>query len=422
MKPYALLLFSSILSGQQYVAEFSAMAKGYRRTIRFDGGYWKATWTLHRPIQELLKWFHEYLGHHVEEWAGGEKTWEGLVYEMTLNDGKTSRTRSLDTMFNYVTATYIDSAGNVGTTTAASEAQSIARYERREELLSMDNFEQAEAEARRDLHLLRSAYPWSRPDSGVANVSLDEIGGPYLEVTACGYVFAANWRYVSTADGATGNISAWVDSIIGTDCPLLQKGKIESNTFQKKRLLEIPQRAWDTIQELLEVGDGAGGLWRAWVGNDRRLSYERVSTTPNYYIKGGQVFRGSGQGMALNLYKIKPGVYRDIEYPVRRQEYGSWYEQAGDFITEEISVGDRSGLTWSALDFSDVEQLAAVQEYEQMLEDEAASGGGERSRLNWKRVLGFKEGTAEWERAKKMSWAEKQKLIEEFKKRKRRRG
>ncbi len=144
MQQHVLHLYSPLLLGKSFVTNLRD-AVGWRRSIHVNGGYWRGNFTLFRPLDELVAQYYSFLGYHIEEKTLGEKSWEGLVYELTLNDGRTSRTRSLDMLYNHITATYIDNDGTVHTTAAATNDQSINRYGRREDLIAMDNMTSANA-------------------------------------------------------------------------------------------------------------------------------------------------------------------------------------------------------------------------------------------------------------------------------------
>ena len=402
---YTLELFTSVLDGQNFLVNVTEQALNSRRSIRLFGGYWRATFTLELELADLMRWFYNYLGCHFQERSGGEISWQGLVYEMTLDDGRVSRRRTLDEMYNHVRATYIDSNQAQQTTSAASQAQSIARYGRRENILSMDRFDQAPAEARRDAFLNINAWPWARPESGM----LQEARMPSLLVAACGYVFTANWRYTTTADNSNSTISTWLKDIIDTDCQdYLRSGQIASNSTALKQTLDVPTRSWDLVQELVELGDSSGNPYRCYVENERYVRYQQIVKQPDYYIQKGQLTKTISDASGVNPWLVKPGVFRDLDYPIRRQEQGSWFDDARDFLTEEISVGALSGLSWRALEFDEAELLAAQQEYQTWLEmfagPEAAAeiGGG---RIRWGKIL-RSEGIS-WKAFRAMSQAQR---------------
>src|SRR3990167_5193621 len=157
-----LILKTPVVYGTpNFVRNISQEAVNWRRSVRRDGGYWLGSFTWLGDAVRLSKYFNEFLSFHFEEIAGG-KTWEGLIYEMDLTINGITRRRSLDMLYNYVSVKYNDETDTNQDSTASSNAASIARYGRREELLLLDNYPQAAAEQQRDAFLKENAWPWPR--------------------------------------------------------------------------------------------------------------------------------------------------------------------------------------------------------------------------------------------------------------------
>lgn len=400
MPDYRLRLYTNALKTLAFVEDVTAIAEAYQHTIRLQGGYWRATFDLRLPLADLARWFYSHLGYHFEETSGGVKTWEGLVYEMTLNAGGVSRRRSLDDMYNHVIANYTaaDSSSSLPTSDA-TQAQSIDRYGRREERIDMDNFDLTPAEARRDTYLKVNAWPWARPVSG-GMTDPEQDPTPSLSVTCLGYIFTGNWRYVSAAlltDGDT-TINAFIGDIVDTDCEYLNKGALAANTTAIKATLDIDQRAFDTISDMVELGDASGNFYAAGVYNERYFEYKQMSNAPRYYVMGNRIMHSAGDAQAVNPWTVKPGVFRDQEYVVGRAEQGSWFADARDFLAEEITVGARSGLSWRAADVDEADQLAALQEYQEWVSRQEEGGDGGDSAPQ--HTAWWEAGTTmrEWER------------------------
>ena len=398
----SLRMFHPVLSGAAFLEDLSRVAAPtWRRSTRRDGGYWRGSFTLTGERDRLALFFHERLGAHIEEKYSGYKTWEGMVYEMDLTLEGNTRRRSLDLLSNYVTATYIDTTGDINTSAAAENEASIARYGRREELLTLDGYPQTASEKRRDTWLKENAWPWARPVG-----ALRGMGANQLTVTVCGYVFTSNWRY-ATGGATTGNVSAYIADLIA-NCEFLSAGIVNENTLQVKFESSIPSRTYDVISEQAGLGDASGNPWRFWVDNDRRANYKLIDTTPAYYLRGGELYASAGGSQAAISWTVKPGVARDMNYPISRAEYSGWLPDARDFYIEEVEAGP-GGLALKTELFEESEILAAQQAYEQALEDTGA-GSESNERLNWKRKVGLVEGTPEWEEAVRLGkdkWYEK---------------
>lgn len=368
---YNARIFTPVKQGKTFVADITKFQDDYRRTVRLQGGYWQAVMTIRKPLGELIEIFNNWLGFHFEESVGGVITWEGMVYEMTLNLPYSSRVKTLDKMSNYVKATYT-SGSSTATTAAAQQAQSIARYGRKEELLSLDQLNSTTATALRDTYLAESAWPWPRPQ--------DQGGGDEatLDIICCGYVFCMNWRYTTTADNSSSNVGAWISSIITTDCAdFIVAGSLAANSMSLTKTLQTPQRCWDQILTLVSLGDVNGNLYRIWVENNRRVHYRQVSKIPEYYIFQGNIVTSMAQDRrSVNQFQVKPGVFRDMDWPITRQDPGSYLTDARDMIIEEVSVGKNSGLSWSSLEFSEAAQIQQQKEYEASGTANDGGGGG----------------------------------------------
>jgi len=275
-KDYTLALHTSVLANNVPTTHpITDMAGGWHRSIRFQGGFWMGGFTVQDELDVLHDLFYVHLGSEIIERSGGDRTWEGMIYDMTLNDdpdapelmvkaagyahtlnwrhataddttddaddwigsilttdcpfvvtqtlspntlqvrrssklptrcfdeimrvvsmgdaanniwrfyltqnrravyeqvntgspeyfarGGVIRKRSLDTFWNHIAGKYVDEADAVQTLAAASQADSIGRYGRREYRLLENNVPQTAMEALRDLYLSENAWPWGRP-------------------------------------------------------------------------------------------------------------------------------------------------------------------------------------------------------------------------------------------------------------------
>lgn len=408
--------------------EIAKMVDGWRRSVRAIGGYWIGDFSLTASDQiseEFLRsFFYNRLGNHFHERSGGFGTWEGVVYEMELTypNGQSHR-RTFDELFNHVTTTYIDETDTVQTSSAATNDQSIGQYGRREELLLLDGYPQAAAEGQRDTFLKENAWPWSRTVGTGRTVDVMT-----LEAIVCGYVFTANWRYETAGDGSTDNLSDWISEIIGTDCStFLRAGKVQSNTKQVVKETNTPQRAWDVMAELLELGDENDLPVRLYVDNDRYVHYETIDTEPRYYLRGGKLYTIAGAKDEVNPWLVKPGVVRDLDYQVSRWDYDGWLQTGRDFYVTEVEVGTGSGLVLKTDLYEETDILASWNEYQYRMQEtdkkSVSSTSKGKDRLNWKRKIGLSE--ADWRKWEKMSpsekWQFRKNRMDEYRAKKRKR-
>lgn len=338
MATYSLRLAGRVPTGARHIADITAQAQNWQRSIRLQGGFWQGSFRVQATIAELTTWFYERLGCHVEERSGGQTTWEGLIYEMELAAGGVRRRRSLNTLANATACTWQRYDGRTVTTAFATNATSIAQYGRRETVDSVQG-DEAAGEQRRNWLLTRQA--WANPSA--VSVSKNRTSDAVLDVQVCGYAFTANWRYTSGNywDGTVEiGLSDWITELIQADCEFLTPGNIRSNTFEKQKVLQqYTVRCWDFLQELVGLGDASDQPWRLWVGPGRRAHYEAITTAPRYYLRHDGLFTTAGERTALNPYLVQPGVVRDLQYPLHRAEPGAFLTDARDILVEEVQVG-----------------------------------------------------------------------------------
>lgn len=208
MKPasYELTLWSSVLATQRYLYTLTDKAMQWKRSIRAQGGSWEGSFELEGSKTLLLDAFDTWLGCDLRERSEGVLSWRGMIREIDLVHGGSRWRRSLDTLSNYVTTTYIEPGedGQVTSSAAASHARSIARYGQKEEILLQDNLPRPAAEAMRDRHLTARAWPNPLP------VSMGAGDDFYLELSAAGYAYPMQWRFTTqtteyTTEQETGN-------------------------------------------------------------------------------------------------------------------------------------------------------------------------------------------------------------------------
>jgi hypothetical protein len=380
MGDYSLYLSTSTLSGSAPLADLTERAQMWRRSIRTEGPF-LGSFRLTGSPRELTEIFGLALGYHLEEWVSGVKNTEWMIYEMDAQINGLARRRSLDEMYNAVKITYIDDSDTVQTSSFSTQAQSIAAFGRREQLLTLDGYKQATAEQWRDSYLAENAWP-------VAKVIGSSQQRDYLDVRVAGYAFTGNWRLVTVQDGASDDVDDYISAIIGTDCEFLTAGKMQTNTLSVVRQTNTPMRSWDAMRELVKLGDSSSNRYRLHVIPGRIVVYEQIDTTPIYrWTEKG--LRDSSGG-EVNPWTARPGVARDAGWVATGIETGSWLSDRRDFYVEEIEVGARSGLSFRAEGMPETELIAAHAEYRRWvssLEDEAPAGkrnrGDRESKWRW---------------------------------------
>jgi len=231
---------------------------------------------------------------------------------------------------------------------------SIARYGRKEEILHYDNCPLDTSEAGRDTFQREHLWPWPRPVGATAP------GEAVLDVQCAGYVFTMNWMYQLVGDGDEHRLDEWLSSIVGLnyglsllhggtvatagDCQFIKTGSIAQNGLLVKEVTGAEQRPWDVISELVSLGidDGSGDYVpaRAWVGTNQLLHYAKVDTTPHYFIRADGIFDSLGGHVASSNWTMRPAVFRDMVYPRRYAEPGSFLADTRDIWVEEVEMAD----------------------------------------------------------------------------------
>lgn len=365
-----LLLYSSVLEAQSFVISFG-WPEDWRRSIRAMGGSWQGSFALAGPVADLTAAFYEWLGFDLRERGPAGVTWRGMIYDLELSIPGYTLRRSLDLMYNAISTTYqID--GAVSESSWETLDQSIARYGRREETIALDNAPSATAGAFRDTFLSGWGFPWARPAG---------IGGSdhaRLSIGVCGYGFSLNWLFARVADGTTKNISSWIADLVGSayglssdhggavsgagDAQFIKAGKMETNTLQRKAIIESDQRVWDLISELAGLGDSTGAPWVAWVDRDQLLRYGSLDLDPVYVLRRGKVAERSSAYAAISPWSVWPGVFRAMDWPIRRGEPGSIFDDARDLFVEEIEVSADGTISLKPAVFDETEIMQAQSE------------------------------------------------------------
>ena len=379
-----LKLYTPINRGKNFIADVTQDAIGWRRSMRSMGGYWMGSFSIESQTQfiygeggsgDLLDHFYNWLGCEIVEESGGFQTWQGLVYSMDLTHKGLIRRRSLDLMSNYVTVEYLDDEGENHFTTAGTNTDSSGYFGRREALLTYDGIGGTAADAFRDRYLMENAYPYPRVVGVNPTRELLVPNAPIttLEVNCCGYIFTGNWRFETAGDGSQDNLSDYITDIINTDMEFVEIGNIASNTLQIYKDTPSQRRAWDVVQGLVEIGDTSGNPYTFMVGNNRLAYYNQIDTNPKYYLRDGKIYDSPSGDNPADIWRMRPAVVRDMDYPVTRTWSGGWLNNIRDFYMDEYECSVDTGLTIKSGQFDEGEILIALASYLKRNESEHES-------------------------------------------------
>ena len=338
MSKLGLILRVPPQKGTDALFSFGNFASRYRHSIRWQGGFWEATWEFRRDDKAgitaayLREWFENYLYYRVEERAGNAVTWEGLVWDMTLTLNGYKERRSVGDVWNAIKCQYVDTSNAAQDTGWSINQSSIDRYERRELILRLSNKESADADARVATVLTEAREAWAR----VIDINVAEPDS--LRVTAVGDIYTANNRYVTAATGST--IADHITNIIGTDCDRLTAGQVATNSIAAQSF-DMPRRGWDALLELTQIGDASGNPYRLWVTPTGLIHYQQADNSPAFYWYGRS--RGLQIIGDVSPWAIQPGVIRNLTSRPSLPIPGSFLADSRDSWVQAVEIS--TGLT-----------------------------------------------------------------------------
>lgn len=359
---YNLLLHGrlAVCSPPPMIDNFTPVIREWRRSIRAVGGYWLGSFHLNAEDvgrEELLKWYNDYLGNHLEERTFGLTSWEGLLIEMSLTLDGIEYRRTLDREWwhNYVKVLYRD--GGAQTTTAwGQNADSVAEYGRMEYIDSIGEATSAQATALRDTRLADFGFPRSRMVGGLEFSSEPrEQMVDNLQVTVAGYVATMNWRYRESSIVATAASTA-ISTLVGAS-EFITAGTIDTNALSVDVDCTTPQRLWDAIEDIILQGDASGNRWVGGVYEGREFNYNQAATEVEYYIRNGILMDKLGSQVVPS--SLKPDfIVRNANAPSGGTPVGGnvWDDPRNAWITEVEFVAP-DGLILKPAGFEDVEVL-----------------------------------------------------------------
>lgn len=301
-----------------------------------------------------------------------EDTWLQIQQGFAVPEGCTEVALYLYGPTNAATTYFDDASVKINESVVVesawfTNANSIARYGRKEEYISLDGYLSSAAEARAQTQLAEYGVPRShtvgveKAKRSGRTVLPPNVGT--LDVTVAGYVFTVNWQYVTVLDGGRGYVSEWIGDILTTDCPFLSGVEVAENDLEVIRHLSMPQRAWDTVAELTDLGDDTGWPWRLWVDVNRMAHYAPLDNTPLYVWYNGGLYDRIGASQEVDPFLVVPGVVRDTQYPVDPSESSlPFLADARDSLITEVEAGADGSLQLKTGLFTEGEIIAAQQE------------------------------------------------------------
>lgn len=230
------------------------------------GGYKQAKLRLSGSAVDLLQYYY-LLGRWLPVFApDGQRCWDGVVYSLKFSNGLTY---DLGDVFNAVDMVYSSDIGVRNNTGWNTDANSIARYGRKELVDSRGGLTLATAQQLRDYLLYFHAHS---AGAGAFPIPAPALHGPLtLDLTAYGWYATLGWdRWVQTAEGAvdTGTqiydivtssafVTATTTTIPTTGRPISQYRPDQNYTLLQE------------VERLAQLGAATGASLWVQVWNDR---------------------------------------------------------------------------------------------------------------------------------------------------------
>lgn len=360
-------LYAPVKRGRRFLEDFRAKAQQYKRSIRWNGTYWQASWEFSGDgyVAEYgMEWFTTRLGCHLEEHIGSNTIWEGMVDEVDLTIGGSSMRKSLLDVRNAVRAIITDASGNTSeiATWYVNEA-SIADYGRREEILFLDQVTTDEAIERIEQYLANFAQPHP------TGLAISPDAEDKCVVRASGYAFTMNNRYITVGDGSELAASTYITNLVETDCEFISAGSIATNTATVITGQEVPTRVWDEVKRVLPVRAAPADPnfpnppYIVRIRPGRILDYEVMDVQPRYYWVNRSLSADLAGAVAVNPWLVEPGIVRATAWGPISAPLGSFLQQGNDLIVDEVTMGDgMEQASYSASEYDDAKFAALVEQ------------------------------------------------------------
>lgn len=188
----------------------------YRRVSSWRGGDLEATFSFTAPMDEIERWFDDYLGWEFKEWMFGSVVFSGIVSSVRLNYRGDTIVKNLENMANAIAIEYEDVLGNTVISAFQTDADSIAKYGRKELIINASEVgSSGSVSSQLTEAISRMAWPKTRL-SDVAlfgqEVSAEDV--PVLEVTVLGWSSTLNWIFYNNTGSGTDTVDTLVSDML----------------------------------------------------------------------------------------------------------------------------------------------------------------------------------------------------------------
>lgn len=302
-------------ASQTFIAQLSSYVTGIQWTTALEGGYQTATIDLSMNSVQAWQLLTNYVGARLvvtnpHATNSDMICWEGLVYTVTLDDGKNAINRSLANVYNRVRVTYstitYDAAGNPVfgqqvTTANANDAASQALYGIRELNYIIGGTDAASAAALRDTLLSRYSTLQAIPQYAQRGGG----GSPqYIRVTleCAGIYETLDKRFYTSATTTNANLDVIVKAALTSVAQFASsdQSNIAANTQQRSQYSQGNVTAQVFIAGLSSLGGP----------NNRRFYFGFYENAKCYYVEEptAVVYRARRYDPTEAIYDATTGI------------------------------------------------------------------------------------------------------------------
>lgn len=193
-----------------------------------------------------------------------------------------------------------------------TDTSSLDEYGRIERILVRAGMTDAQADGKAADIVTRNAQPRSRPpDRFTTAVRGSKEQPDSLRITFGGYAFTMAWlNAVST--GGTDDANNHISNLV-SEAEFISAGVIATNSAQAQVEEHNPITLWDAVEDVVEMGDGAGANWMGGVFPGRVFNYEPRPTTVEYHYRNGEIL--TAQDGFIEPWRVRPGLCKMVDMP-----------------------------------------------------------------------------------------------------------
>lgn len=347
-----------------------------------QGGFATCTLTLVCDDVAAAKFLDEHVGRRITIHSpyspyADNIVWDGQIQQVTVDDGKRSVARSMDSVYNTVSVEYTEAIiiggsnyyeGETKVTTPVINLASTYKYGTRELIYTAGVMTE---DAAYD-YAARLLYDYSQPQNRPGAASIGGAGGGMaaVRVDCAGWYEGVGQRYYYDTGTALTTVSAQIAATLNTTTLFMSSDTSNvatiSTPYLETQAENIPAKEY--IDRMCAVG-GANNR-RAYFGmyeEGRPYLFEEAATT-KYYISRydtSEVIIDATTGLVVPPYLIRPGYiaefldflpvgienYTNIKYNPRAFVIGVVEYQAPNIVRLTPLVTDPASLNMARMDW-----------------------------------------------------------------------